>query len=244
MTPRSILLIALAAVAALALPAAASAQGAPKPPKFRVQIQATQTTTYKQPYFKQDLNCFSRPWSQGQGSEIVTMKGSGVAYVQSVGKSAAWTYNSPVFGPAGTRGIKLRTAVSRTKSYRHGVDAGPCGGGEPAKDDTFECSPKTTTSNGLLSWTGRRLKLLTTRAEGAPRADFANCQAFYPETVSQSSVTEIGQTAPAGEVTNPAYGKQIILARKSFRTVYGRPDSQKLITNTTVRWQITLYRVK
>ena len=243
-TSRSILITALLAVAALALPAAASASGAPKPPKFRIQIQATQTTTYKQPYFKSQGDCFNKPWSQGQGSETVTMKGSGTAYVQSLGNSAIWSYNSPVLGPTGTRGIPLATSISRTKSWRHGDDPGPCGGGDATVDDTFDCSPKASTFNGLLSWRGSRLSLFTTLKDGAPRVDFANCQAFFPRDVGESRVTEISQRAPISEVTDPAFGKQIILARKSFRTVYGRPDSQKLITDTTVRWQITLYRVK
>ena len=243
-TPRSILITALLAVAALALPAAASASGAPKPPKFRVQIQASQTTTYKMPYFKSNQDCFSRPWGQGQGSETVTMKGSGVGYVQRLGKTAIWTYNSPDFGPGGTRGIALRTSVERTKSARWGVDPGPCGGGGPAQDGVYDCPTKSSTFNGLMSWSGSQLKLLTTRNDGAPRVNYANCQAYFPEKVRELSVTEIGQRAPISEVTDPAFGKQIILARKSFRTVYGAPGSQKLITDTTVRWQITLYRVK
>jgi hypothetical protein len=40
------------------------------------------------------------------------------------------------------------------------------------------------------------------------------------------------------------FGKQIILARKSYRTVYGKPGFARTTTTTTVRWQLTLYRVK
>ena len=118
--PRTIILTALVAVAALAVPAGASAAGAPKPPKFRVQIQATQTSTFKQPYFKTNRDCFSRPWSQGQGSQTITMKGSGTAYVQRLGKTALWTYNSPDFGPGGTRGIQLKASITRSRSARWG----------------------------------------------------------------------------------------------------------------------------
>jgi hypothetical protein len=240
MTPRTILLTALVAVSALALPAAASAQGIPKPVKFRASLQAVQTTTYKIPYRKFDQDCFSRPWAQGDGSETVTMKGSGTMYLHRIGKFASFTYNSPNYGPTGSRGLQLATSVTRTKSYRSGVDPGPCGGGEPAKDWTFDCSPKRSTFNGLFSWEGRQLRLLTVRNERAPRVDYANCQLFTPEKVGEAKVTEIGQDAPVSDIANPEFGKQIVLARKSFRKVY----SGNIITSTTVRWQLTLYRVK
>lgn len=244
MTPRTSIPTALLALAALAAPATASAAGVPKPPKFRVRIQATQTSTFKQPYFKTDQDCFSRPWSQGQGSQTITMKGSGTAYVQRLGKTALWTYNSPDFGPGGTRGIQLKTSITRSKSARWGVDPGPCGGGGPAQDGVYDCPSKGSSYNGLMTWRGRRLNLLTTRNDDAPRVDYPNCRIYFPPKVNELALTEIGQVAPISEVTDPAFGKQIILARTSFDHTFGAPGSQKLITSTTVRWQITLYRVK
>ena len=95
-----------------------------------------------------------------------------------------------------------------------------------------------------MVWRGRKLNLLTTRNDDAPRVDYPNCQIYFPPKVSELAVTEIGQAAPISEVTDPSFGKQIILARKSFDHTFGVPGSQKLITSTTVRWQITLYRVK
>ena len=226
------------------MPAAASAQGLQKPVKFRARLQAIQTTTFKQPYFKFNQDCFSRPWSQGEGSETVTMKGSGTMYLQRLGNFASFTYNSPNYGPTGSRGLRLAATVARTKNYTYGVDPGPCGGGEPQKNGVYDCPTISTKFNGLFSWKGRRLELLTVRSDGAPRTDYPNCQIFSPMKVAEAKVTEIGQDAPVSDVANPEFGKQIILARKWFRTVYGQPGFVRTTATTTVRWQLTLYRVK
>jgi hypothetical protein len=219
----------------------ASNAEAAKPVKFRVQIKATQATDWKQPYFETANNCYNRPWRQGEGGEVVKFKGSGVAYVQKVGRGYYFTYGSPNFGPGGKHGIDLTAKNDRRSYSAQGNKPGPCGGGTPDEVDQVQCGTRKAKGHGLLSWDTRGKKLrLTTSVDGTLNYD--NCPIWAPPGVAQAGLTDITQKAPARELLDPNFKKHIVLARKSFKyQLY--PDGATINMLTNVRWEVTLTRL-
>jgi hypothetical protein len=219
----------------------ASNAEAAQPVKFRVQIKATQTTDWKQPYFETANNCFNRPWRQGEGGEVVKFKGSGIAYVQKVGRGYFFTYGSPNFGPSGKHGIALTEKNDRHSYSAQGNKPGPCGGGTPDEVAPVQCGARTAKGYGQLSWDQGNKKLrLRTSTDGS--LGFDNCPIWAPPGVTQAGITEIAQKAPARELVDPNFKKHIVLARKSFKyQLY--PDGATIDMLTNVRWEVTLTRL-
>jgi hypothetical protein len=219
---------------------AANADAA-KPVKFRVQIKASQTTDWKQPYFETANNCYNRPWRQGEGGEVVKLKGSGIAYAQKVGRSYYFTYGSPNFGPSGKHGIDLTAKNDRHSYSAQGNKPGPCGGGTPDEVEQVQCGSHTAKGAGQLSWDsgGKKLRLRTS-IDG--RLNYDDCPIFTPPGVTQAGLTEITQKAPARELLDPNFKKHIVIARKSF-TYKLYPDAATITMATHVYWQVTLTRL-
>ena len=237
---------ALVTALALLAPTAATAQA--KPVKFRVQIKATQTTSWKQPYYETANNCYNRPWRQGEGGEVVKFKGSGIAYAQRVGSGTFWTYGSPQFGPGGKHGIALTATNERRYHSARGDKPGPCGGGSPDVIEPAECGGRSGKVFGQLSFEdkNRRLKL---RASVGPIAAtpnplrFDDCPIFAPQGAEQAWLTEITQRAPARELLDPDFKRHIVIAKKTF-TDQLYPTAAKIDMVTNVYWQVTLTRLK
>ena len=237
-----------ALVAAIALLGAAAATAEAKPIKFRVQIKATQTTTWKQPYFETANNCFNRPWIQGEGGETVRFKGSGVAYAQRVGSGTFWTYGSPRFGPSGQHGISLKATNERTYQSARGNKPGPCGGGTPDEVEAAECGARSARLFGQLSFQDRSRRLLLRAVTGpgssaANALGYENCSIWAPDGVEEAWLTEITQRAPARELLDPDFKKHIVIAKRSFaKQLY--PDAATIDMATSVYWQVTLTRLR
>ena len=238
--------ILCALVAALALLAPTAAQA--KPVKFRVQIKATQTTNWKQPYYETANNCFNRPWIQGEGGEVVRLKGSGVAYAQKVGSSTLWTYGSPEFGPSGKHGIALTATNERRYHSARGNKPGPCGGGSPEEVEPAECGTRSAKLFGQLSFQDKNRRLLLRASTGPGSSSssalgFENCSIWAPDGVEEGWLTEITQKAPARELLDPEFKKHIVIARKSFtKQLY--PTAATIDMATNVHWEVTLTRLK
>jgi hypothetical protein len=214
-----------------------------RPVKFRVQIKASQTSNWNQPYFETANNCFNRPWRQGAGGEALTFKGSGIGYAQKVGRLTFWTYGSPNFGPTGFHGIPLVAKTDRHAASSHGNKPGPCGGGTPDEADQYQCGARSGKAWGQLSWDsgGKRLLLRAPLADGT-EFGFSNCLLFVPTGVSQAQLTEISQKAPAKELLDPNFKKHIVIARKSFKDTL-LSGGATITDTTTVQWQVTLTRL-
>jgi hypothetical protein len=220
----------------------ASNAEAAKPVKFRVQIKASQTTTWKQPYYETENNCYNRPWRQGEGGEVVKFSGKGIAYAQKVGRNYYFTYGSPDFGPSGKHGIDLAAKNERHYYSAQGNKPGPCGGGTPDEVEQVQCGTRKAKGAGQLSWDSgnKRLLLRTSLASGSLTYD--DCPIWAPPGVTQAGLTEITQKAPARELLDPNFKKHIVLARKSFNyKLY--PDAATITELTTVRWEVTLTRL-
>jgi hypothetical protein len=214
-----------------------------KPVKFRVQVKASQTTNWSQPYYETANNCFNRPWRKGEGGEVVKYKGSGIAYAQKVGRARYFTYNSPTFGPSGTHGIVLSATNDRRYHASHGNKPGPCGGGTPEEVEQVECGARSAKAWGQLSWdtSGRRLLLRTAQADDT-QFGFSNCPILAPPKVSVGGLTEVTQSAPARELLDPNFKKHIVIARKAFKyQLY--PGGATITMTTHVYWQVTLTRL-
>lgn len=237
---------ALVIALALLAPTAAAAQASPV--KFRVQIKATQTTNWKQPYHETANNCFNRPWIQGEGGEVVKFKGSGVAYAQRVGSSTFWTYGSPNFGPGGKHGIPLKATNERRYHSARGNKPGPCGGGSPEEVEAAECGTRTAKPFGQLSFQDKNRRLLLRVSDGPGSSSsnplgFDNCPIWAPDGVDQASLTDVTQRAPARELLDPEFKKHIVIAKKTFtKQLY--PDAATIDMSTSVHWQVTLTRLK
>ncbi len=241
-----------ALVASLALVAAsATTAEAQRPVKFRVQVKATQTTDWKQPYYETANNCYNRPWIQGEGGEVVKFKGSGTAYAHRVGREAIWTYGSPRFGPSGKPGIALTATNERRYHSARGNKPGPCGGGSPEEVEPTECGTRSGKAWGQLSFPDAkdRTLLLRANADRAPGSStltdlgFDKCDIWTPTGVDDAWLTEITQKAPARELLDPDFKKHIVIARKTFTgSLY--PDAATITMNTSVFWQVTLTRLK
>ncbi|MDQ3934297.1 MAG: hypothetical protein M3340_06660 [Actinomycetota bacterium] len=239
-----------ALVAAFALVAAtATTAEAQRPVKFRVQIKASQTTDWKQPYYETANNCFNRPWIQGEGGEVVKFKGSGTAYAHKIGSSTIWTYGSPRFGPTGLHGIPLTATNERRYHLARGNKPGPCGGGSPEEVEPAECGTRSGKAFGQLAFQDKNRRLLlrvNERTSGSATPTdlgFDKCDILTPPGVDAAWLTEITQKAPARELLDPDFKKHIVIARKAFtHTLY--PDAATITMNTNVFWQVTLTRLK
>ena len=235
------MIVALAAVFVLCAGLTASADA--RPVKFRVQIKATQTTNWKQPYYETDNNCYNRPWRQGEGGEVVKFQGSAIAYVQKVGRNFYFTYGSPDFGPSGKHGITLKAKNERRYHSSQGNKPGPCGGGSPEEVEDVKCGTRSGKAFGQLSWDqgNKRLRLRTSLDSGT-NLGFDDCPIWQPDGVTAAGLTEITQKAPARELLDPAFKEHIVIARKTFKkTLY--PDAATIHTTTGVHWQVTLRRL-
>ena len=221
----------------------ASNADAAKPVKFRVQIKASQTTDWQQPYFETANNCYNRPWRQGKGGEVVKFKGSGIAYAQKVGDNYYFTYGSPDFGPSGKRGIALKATNVRRYQSSQGTKPGPCGGGTPEQVEQVECGSRAASALGQLSWenANKRLAVRTSFA-GSDNLNYTDCPIWAPPAVTQAGLTTISQKAPARELLDPDFKKHIVIARRSFEyQLY--PDAATINELTSVYWQVTLTRL-
>jgi hypothetical protein len=233
-------LIAALVVCAGVFAANADASG---PIKFRVQIKASQTTDWKQPYFETAGNCFNRPWRQGEGGEVVKFNGSGIAYAQKVGRNFYSTYGSPDFGPGGKHGIALKAKNERRSYSAQGNKPGPCGGGTPDEVQQVQCGVRAGSAWGQLSWDtgGKRLRVRAPLADGTDLG-FPDCGIWAPEGVQQAGLTEITQKAPARELLDPNFKKHIVIARRTY-TGKLYPDAATITEATHVYWQVTLTRL-
>ena len=214
-----------------------------KPVKFRLQIEAQQTTNWKQPYYETANNCYNRPWTQGKGGEVVKMRGSGIAYAQKVGRNWYFTYGSPDFGPSGKRGISLKATNERRYSHMQGNKPGPCGGGTPDETEQVTCGTRSGNALGQLSWDtgGKRLRLRTALDMGT-NLGFDDCPIWQPDGVTTAGLTEITQKAPSRELLDPKFKEHIVIARKNYKKVL-YPDGATITSTTGVYWKVTLRRL-
>jgi hypothetical protein len=214
-----------------------------KPVKFRLQIEAKQTTNWKQPYYETANNCYNRPWSEGEGGEVVKFRGSGIAYAQKVGRNWYFTYGSPNFGPSGKHGITLKATNERRYRHVQGNKPGPCGGGSPEEAEQVTCGTRSGKALGQLSWDtgGKRLRL---RASLDPSMNlgFDDCPIWQPDDVTAAGLTDITQKAPSRELLDPNFKEHIVIARKNYKKVL-YPDAATITSTTGVYWKVTLRRL-
>ncbi len=224
-----------------AVPATGHAR-APRERRFIATVQGSQTSTWFSSRANGTVTCFGTSWTEGDGTQEFKFKSKPtklLAYES--GKSIYFSYNSFNRDNYGSE-LKVPIELKRSGEYRHGEDAGPCGGGEPTTDTgPYDCGTKTSVFEANLSTNSRsKLELSMNPLIGYPWRNFQDCPLIMPEGVSDPFTT----------IEQAFSRKKLFSARKGL-TIKARASYEKTpeigsraSATTGVVWTLRLKPVK
>lgn len=242
LTNRSIRPLAtlLIASAAALLPPAAGAQAIPKlqQAKFKIAIQARQTTSWRLVPKATVSDCSPLFRFSGSGTEATTFKLTTKATGLRVGGRASFI---PVVGKDGFPASADATTTRRGQEFSEEI-AGSCGdnGATRSGGGPYDCGVRTAPLTASFELLGNRLRLRFDDGFPAPLvpATYETCPVHASSDVELVGITNIPslERFTAAEAFG-RYRQHILLARRTFRY-----SATNVRATTTVSWTATITR--
>jgi hypothetical protein len=212
----------------------------PKEAKFWISIKAHQHLEWKISPPPLDCAHASSNYRQGAGSEDIAFtvrraKAAVIQYARGNPVVVYWnTWDPLLFSPAVTRGLIAKVDLNRMGYLKEGCQ--PVG-----KPD---CGVRH--ANWGITLTDRldRLGLAAAPSGAQPRdsARWVTCKASASPDLTPGEWTSLTSRLPAREIFDPAFGKQIVIAKRDYPLVRTDPFSPS--GTATVRWEVTFTRVR
>lgn len=227
-------LLIAAALAAAAAPTAHAAKVPTHRYTFEVELKGTQTTSW---FLTHAANGACDADQVGDGKETVRFRGKTklVAY-GGAGK--------PIFVSAkgGQPTMSLRGTVNRTSEIVDGNIMGPeyCPDGNGEGDPPPDCGTRSVTGLKVTPTYAGRRRMRLEQIDSGSGVDYKRCfvaGTAYPYLLDEVKGRPVGQDLPPDELFE--HGKHILLAKGVDRT-----DDGEMKTETKIRWELSLKRVK
>jgi hypothetical protein len=222
-----------AVLAAAVVPQTAAALPATYETEFKVSVIAKQTTTwtYGAEPTASTADCEPPVKATGNGKEVVTAKTSRPIRHKAyrVGKQAG-------FAPVQNRSFEV--AVDRTAAMRY-EEAAACGSaGGVTNGGPYDCGRRTREADWELRYEKGRMESAEA-GQLSPQGPYAQCPVYAAEEVTPAELTSLQARVPARDLFDRELKQHIVIFRETFRFRDG-----DVAATTTIRWEVTLLRVK
>jgi hypothetical protein len=230
-------LAALAAVAAA--PSAADAAGAPMKQRFSLTVEGSQVTTWKRPPRAWPADCVPLSRTSGQGDETVRIRTT--RSLRLTAHRLPGGYTGLTLDSRDVLGARVAATVRR-RAKEQAEEMGCDTGHRITELGPYDCGTRDRKLKLMLLFDRRRgLGVETHEPLVRPltKIDYETCPIHVAKGVTPNGFTTIFHAIPMRDLLDRRIGKHIIIARKTFR---GTVDGVQ--TRTTVRWTMTLRRLK